>query len=219
MGDEAKCGQCEYTLPKAAYGTSQWKKRNGPAGPTCTACIDSPGWNKDADNHPLLAKAAPKKEGGEEQSEAAKKRKEKKEAKKAELEARKAEEERLAAEEASKPKELPKFRKALLKKGEGVVHPGPKDKVRIAYTGMLEDGTVFDTTLNKKKKHEARLLQVDKLIKGWEEAVKTMTVGEKAEVVIEPEWGYGAKGLTDGGNVIIPPNATLKFELELVSLN
>ena len=59
------------------------------------------------------------------------------------------------------------------------------------------------------------VLIILKLIRGWDEALLTMSVGEKATVTIEPEWAYGAKGLKEGG---IGPNETLIFEIELLKI-
>ncbi|CAD7687157.1 unnamed protein product [Nyctereutes procyonoides] len=86
------------------------------------------------------------------------------------------------------------------------------------YTGKLEDGTVFDTNIqtNSKKKKNAKPLSfkvgIGIVIRGWDEALLTMSKGEKARLEIEPEWAYGKKGQPDAK---IPPNAKLIFEVEL----
>ncbi|RMB98471.1 hypothetical protein DUI87_24685 [Hirundo rustica rustica] len=95
------------------------------------------------------------------------------------------------------------------------------DTVHCWYTGKLQDGTVFDTNIqsSSKKKKAAKPLSfkvgVGKVIRGWDEALLTMSKGEKAQLEIEPEWAYGKKGQPDAK---IPPNAKLFFEVELVDI-
>ncbi|XP_065183109.1 peptidyl-prolyl cis-trans isomerase FKBP3-like [Sycon ciliatum] len=118
---------------------------------------------------------------------------------------------------AAAPEKI-RYTKQTTKKGSTTkVRKG--DLVGCNYTGTLEDGTVFDTNIatSKKKKKDAGPLKFrvgqGRVIRGWDEALQTMTVGEKAKITIEPEWAYGRKGL-DGK---IPPNSTLIFEVEVVS--
>ena len=88
------------------------------------------------------------------------------------------------------------------------------DNVGVNYTGKLEDGTVFDS--NTKHGGGAPFnfaLGEHHVIKCWEEGVALMTVGEKQTLTCPPEKAYGAKGA--GG--VIPPNATLTFEVELLN--
>ncbi|XP_056150818.1 peptidyl-prolyl cis-trans isomerase FKBP3 [Lampris incognitus] len=116
----------------------------------------------------------------------------------------------------------PKFTKSVLKKGDKTNFPKKGDTVSCWYTGTLEDGTVFDTnipsTARKKKQTKPLSFKVGlgKVIRGWDEALLTMSKGETARVEIEPEWAYGKKGLPDSK---IPPNAKLIFEVELVALD
>nr|XP_002741406.2 PREDICTED: peptidyl-prolyl cis-trans isomerase FKBP3-like [Saccoglossus kowalevskii] len=115
--------------------------------------------------------------------------------------------------------EVPRFTKRILKKGDKVNFCKKGDIARVWYTGKLESGTVFDTNiLTGKKKKSAMPLSfkvgAGKVIRGWDEALQTMAVGEKAEVTIEPIWAYGKKGLEGK----IPPNSTLVFEVELVGV-
>lgn len=129
-----------------------------------------------------------------------------------------------------KPKEVktevvdegpPKYAKSVLKKGDKTNFPKKGDTVSCWYTGSLEDGTVFDTNIATaaKKKKQAKPLSfkvgMGKVIRGWDEALLTMSKGEKARLEIEPEWAYGKKGVPDSK---IPPNAKLIFEVELVSV-
>lgn len=104
----------------------------------------------------------------------------------------------------------------ILKEGQGrEVKAG--DIVAMNYTGTLTDGTVFDSNTDKKFGHvEPFIFQLGagQVIKGWDIGVSGMKLGEKRKLVINPEYGYGASGA--GG--IIPPNATLAFEVELVGI-
>src|SRR6185436_13169844 len=89
--------------------------------------------------------------------------------------------------------------------------PKPKasDTVTTNYKGTLVDGTVFDSTYDRK---EPATFQVGGVIKGWTEALQLMPVGSKWQLVIPPDLAYGEHGA--GG--VIPPGATLIFEVELV---
>uniref|UniRef100_A0A8C5Q8V1 peptidylprolyl isomerase n=1 Tax=Leptobrachium leishanense TaxID=445787 RepID=A0A8C5Q8V1_9ANUR len=115
----------------------------------------------------------------------------------------------------------PKYTKSILKKGDKTNFPKKGDTVHCWYTGTLEDGTVFDSNIqtSSKKKKAAKPLSfkvgVGKVIRGWDEALLTMSKGEKAKLEIQPEWAYGKKGQPDAK---IPPNAKLLFEVELVDI-
>jgi FKBP-type peptidyl-prolyl cis-trans isomerase len=92
------------------------------------------------------------------------------------------------------------------------------DMVAMNYTGRLEDGTVFDSNVDPKFGHVESFtftLGAGQVIAGWDKGIVGMHVGEKKTLTIPPEDGYGATGA--GG--IIPPNATLIFDVELVSIN
>ncbi|KAM6906224.1 peptidyl-prolyl cis-trans isomerase FKBP3 [Anarhichas minor] len=116
----------------------------------------------------------------------------------------------------------PKYFKSVLKKGDKSNFPKKGDNVSCWYTGSLEDGTVFDTniptTARKKKQTKPLTFKagLGRVIRGWDEAILTMSKGETARVEIEPEWAYGRKGLPDSK---IPPNAKLIFEVELVAVD
>ena len=87
------------------------------------------------------------------------------------------------------------------------------DTLNAQYVGALENGTVFDNSYDRGQPIEF-ILGSGQLIKGWELGLIGMKEGGKRRLVIPPELGYGAKG----AGKAIPPNATLLFEIELVSV-
>ena len=83
--------------------------------------------------------------------------------------------------------------------------------VSVHYQGRLEDGTVFDDS-HKRGEPISFVLGNGMVIQGWEQGIEGMTVGEKRTLTIPPELGYGEAGAGD----VIPPNATLVFDVELM---
>jgi peptidylprolyl isomerase len=99
-----------------------------------------------------------------------------------------------------------------LEVGDG---PSPEagQSVAVHYTGWLEDGTKFDSSLDRGQPFSF-VIGTGQVIRGWDEGVATMKVGGKRQLVIPPEMAYGERGA--GG--VIPPNATLIFEVELLEV-
>ena len=94
------------------------------------------------------------------------------------------------------------------REGDGKT-PSASDSVRVHYRGKLPDGTVFDSSYDRGMPIDFPLNGV---IAGWTEALQLMKENGKADVVIPPELGYGARG----AGSVIPPNAVLCFEIELL---
>jgi FKBP-type peptidyl-prolyl cis-trans isomerase FkpA len=97
--------------------------------------------------------------------------------------------------------------------GEGACATSGK-QVTVHYTGWLTNGNKFDSSKDRNDPFKFGLDQ-GQVIRGWDEGVQGMKVGGKRKLTIPPELGYGARGA--GG--VIPPNATLGFEVELLGVN
>ncbi|MBC8011011.1 MAG: FKBP-type peptidyl-prolyl cis-trans isomerase [Burkholderiales bacterium] len=86
-------------------------------------------------------------------------------------------------------------------------------QVTVHYTGWLTTGEKFDSSVDRKEPFSFQL-GAKQVIGGWEQGVATMVVGDKVKLTIPPELGYGRSGYPG----VIPPNATLVFEVELLAV-
>ena len=98
-----------------------------------------------------------------------------------------------------------------LKDGSGA-SPSASDKVKVHYRGTFPDGREFDSSY---KRNEAIEFPLNGVIKCWTEGVQRMKVGGKAKLTCPPAIAYGERG----AGSVIPPNATLLFEVELLAIN
>ena len=102
----------------------------------------------------------------------------------------------------------------VLQNGDGVTFPKPGEELTMHYTGtLMEGGKKFDSSRDKYKPYTFKIGQ-GKVIKGWDEGVMEMSLGEKAMLFITADYAYG-KEAKEG----IPANADLCFEVELLAIN
>jgi peptidylprolyl isomerase len=98
-------------------------------------------------------------------------------------------------------------------RSDTVVQTG--DRVTVHYTGKLENGTVFDTSLKNNGDPFTFTVGVDRVIAGWQEGLIGMHAGDRRQLIIPGNLGYGERGSPPK----IPPNATLVFDIELLYIN
>ena len=103
------------------------------------------------------------------------------------------------------------LRYVINRQGDGKAKPTKGTNVKGHYVGMLVNGDVFDSSRKRGQPIEIPI-GVGRVIAGWDEGIMDMTKGEQRTLIIPPELGYGARGFPG----VIPPNATLIFETELV---
>ncbi|MAQ69923.1 MAG: peptidylprolyl isomerase [Flavobacteriales bacterium] len=99
----------------------------------------------------------------------------------------------------------------VINSGSGKAYPKSTDVVKVHYTGMNVDGSVFDSSVERGQPVQFPL---DKVIPGWTEGLQLMVVGDKFTFIIPPDLAYGAGGRPP----VIAPNATLIFEVELLGI-
>ena len=102
----------------------------------------------------------------------------------------------------------------ITQEGDGKNFPKPGDLITIHYTGTLENGKKFDSSRDRGKPFQCTI-GVGQVIIGWDVGIPKLSVGSRAQLIIPGQEGYGSSGFPG----LIPPNATLIFDVELLSIN
>jgi len=97
--------------------------------------------------------------------------------------------------------------------GDGVTYPKSGQTVVVHYTGTLDDGTVFDSSRTRGSPFKF-VIGEGEVIRGWDEGVARLSVGQRARLICSPDFAYGSRGHPG----VIPPNARLTFDVELIRL-
>lgn len=98
--------------------------------------------------------------------------------------------------------------------GDGATFPKQGQTVQVHYTGTLTNGKKFDSSRDRGKPFQFKIGE-GQVIKGWDEGVAKMSVGSKAKLTCSPDYAYGERGYPG----VIPPSATLIFDVELIGIN
>lgn len=102
----------------------------------------------------------------------------------------------------------------IIQQGDGKTFPSVGDTVTIHYTGTLENGKKFDSSRDRGKPFQCSI-GVGQVIKGWDIGIPKLSVGTQAKLTIPGHEAYGPRGFPG----LIPPNATLVFDVELLGVN
>jgi len=109
---------------------------------------------------------------------------------------------------------LHRLSQEILKAGDGVSYPQPGDNLTMHYIGTLaSSGAKFDASRDRGRPFQF-VIGTGRVIKGWDEGVLNMSLGEKAILKITSDYGYGSTGAAG----VIPPNADLVFEVDLLAV-
>ena len=95
----------------------------------------------------------------------------------------------------------------------GTTFPKRGQRVVVHYTGTLENGKKFDSSRDRNQPFKFRL-GAQEVIRGWDEGVAQLSVGQRAKLICSPDYAYGSRGHPG----VIPPNATLIFDVELLKI-
>jgi peptidylprolyl isomerase len=116
----------------------------------------------------------------------------------------------MSAARRIEPAEAPGLVVEIITEGTGAT-PTSGQQVTVHYTGTLTDGSKFDSSRDRNDPFTF-ILGVGQVIRGWDVGVAQLRVGDRARLTIPPDLGYGARG----AGRVIPPNATLIFDVELL---
>ena len=101
-----------------------------------------------------------------------------------------------------------------LQAGDGSTFPKAGQRVTVHYTGTLTDGTKFDSSRDRNEPFQF-VIGVQQVIRGWDEGVAQMSVGQRAKLTCSSDYAYGPRGYPG----VIPPDATLVFDVELLAVS
>ena len=101
-----------------------------------------------------------------------------------------------------------------LQAGDGTTFPKAGQRVTVHYTGTLTDGTTFDSSRDRNEPFQF-VIGVQQVIRGWDEGVAQMSVGQRAKLTCSSDYAYGPRGYPG----VIPPDATLVFDVELLAVS